>query len=57
MKTRKLTTDEYTCVLTEDMLKKEDLKKFRIEKEIANCSIESVTFRMSHIFYENVEIT
>ena len=57
MKTRELTIDEYTCVLTEDMLKKEDLKKFRIEKEIVNCSIESVTFRMSHILYENVEIT
>ena len=57
MKTRKLTINEYTCVLTEDMLKKEDLKKFQIEKKIINCLIKSVTFYMSHIFYENVKIT
>ena len=57
MKTRRLTINEYICVLTEDMLKKENLKEFRIEKEIVNCLIKSVTFHISHIFYENVKIT
>ena len=57
MKTKKLTINEYTCVLIKDIMKEQDLKKFRIKKNVINYLIKSVTFRISHILYKNTEIT
>ena len=57
MKARRLTTDEYTCALTEDIMKEQDLKKFQIKKDVINYLIKNVTFHISHILYKNTEIT
>ena len=57
MKAKKLIINEYICALTEDIIKEQDLKKFRIEKDVINYLIKNVTFHISHIFYENIKIT